>query len=249
MYVDYWHFDQDQIAAYASPTSLTMPWEILAAMDDLVFNQRRAAYSDTAAARYDVPWLSLVLTRDAKSVDRTLRQFAGRHTMPAGVFQMGSRTLVTQDEADARYQAAHDWFDQYGHLVISNGPFFLARYDPPAQFAELDAFRDPTYPFTARDFDLGPSPTLSIDPIEGATAGIGQEVSIPVTVQGQGTLALQYLLLDPASGQVVQKGIGHSRHATRGVHGDPGGRCDHGPVPWAVPAGPGRVERRHGAHQ
>ena len=84
--------------------------------------------------------------------------------MPAGVFQMGGRTLVTQDEADARYQAAQDWFDQYGHLVISNGPFFLARYDPPAQFAELDAFRDPTYPFTAADFDLGPSPTLSIDP-------------------------------------------------------------------------------------
>jgi len=113
---------------------------------------------------------------------------------------------VTQDEADARYQAAHDWFDQYGHLVISNGPFFLARYDPPAQFAELDAFRDPTYPFTAADFDLGPSPTLAIDPIEGATAGIGQEASIPVTIQGPGTLALQYLLLDPATGAVVQKG-------------------------------------------
>ncbi len=27
VYVDYWHFDQDQIAAYASPTSLSMPWE------------------------------------------------------------------------------------------------------------------------------------------------------------------------------------------------------------------------------
>ncbi len=206
VYVDYWHFDQDQIAAYASPTSLSMPWEVLAAMDDLVFGQRRAAYTDTAAARYDVPWLSLVMTRDAKLVDRTLRQFSGRHTMPAGVFQMGSRTLVTQDEADARYQAAHDWFDQYGHLVISNGPFLLARYDPPAQFAELDAFRDPTYPFTAADFDLGPSPTLSIDAIDGATAGIGQEASIPVTVEGPGTLALRYLLLDPGTGTIVQSG-------------------------------------------
>ena len=109
VYVDYWHFDQDQIAAYASPTSMAMPWEILAAMDDLVFGQRRAAYSDTAAARYDVPWLSLVMTRDAKLVDRTLRQFAGRHTMPAGVFQMGSRTLVAAaaagEESHGKYMA------------------------------------------------------------------------------------------------------------------------------------------------
>lgn len=206
VYVDYWHFDQDQIAAYASPTSLSMPWEILAAMDDLVFDQRRAAYSDTAAARYDVPWLSLVMSRDARLVDRTLRQFGQRHTIPSGVFQMGGRSLVTTDEADARYQAAQDWFDQYDHLVISNGPFFLARYDPPAQFAELDAFRDPTYPFTAADFDLGPPPVLSIDPVDGATAGLGEDVSLDVSVQGPGTVALRYLLIDPATGAVVQEG-------------------------------------------
>ena len=51
-----------------------MPWEVKAAMDDLVFEQRRAAYSDTAASRYSVPWLSLVLRRDAGLVDRTLRE-------------------------------------------------------------------------------------------------------------------------------------------------------------------------------
>ena len=55
VYVDYWHFDEDQIAAYASPTSFSMPWEVLAAMDDLVFEQRRAAYSDTAHAATTCP--------------------------------------------------------------------------------------------------------------------------------------------------------------------------------------------------
>jgi peptide/nickel transport system substrate-binding protein len=83
VFVDYWHFDSDHIAAYASPASFDMPWEVKAAMDDLVFEQRRAAYSDTAASRYSVPWLSLVLERDAGLVDRTLRAFERDEVVPS----------------------------------------------------------------------------------------------------------------------------------------------------------------------
>src|SRR5690606_2647030 len=120
VYVDFWHFEEDLIASYAVPAGLSMPWELLAAMDDLVFAQRRAAYSDTAAARFNVPWLSPVLDRHAQWVDRTINQFRLRRTTPDRVFQVGGRSLVTTDRALARYQAALDWFDDYGHLVISN---------------------------------------------------------------------------------------------------------------------------------
>ena len=92
---------------------------------------------------------------DATLVNRTLKQMELQKTVPAGVFDIGGKSLVSADDAVARYQAAEQWFDTYGHLVISNGPFFLAKYDAAAQFAEMDAFRDPTYPFTASDFDLG----------------------------------------------------------------------------------------------
>jgi peptide/nickel transport system substrate-binding protein len=204
VYVDYWHFDEGQIAAYASPTGFGMPWEVLAAMDKLVFEERRAAYSDTAAARYSVPWLSLVMRSDANLVDRSLRQMEG--SIPAGVFQFGDRSLVTQEEADARYQAARDWHDEHDHLVISQGPYELTRFDAPAQFAQLDAFRDPAYPFTASDFTLGPPPQLTIEPPEDTLIGAGQAAAIPVTVTGDGTLALRYLLLDPSTGAVVQQG-------------------------------------------
>jgi peptide/nickel transport system substrate-binding protein len=206
VYVDYWHFDDNQIAAYANPTGFGMPWVVLAAMDDLVFDQRRAAYSDTAAARYSVPWLSLVQSRDAGMVDRTMRQMQGRGQMPKGVFDFGGKTLVTQDEADAGFKAAHDWLDKYGHLVISQGPYFMSKFDPPAQFAQLDAFRDPSYPFTASDFTLGAAPQLSIVAPESPTIGIGQPAAIDVTVQGDGTLALDYLLIDPSNGTVMAKG-------------------------------------------
>ncbi len=204
VYVDYWHFDEGQIAGYASPTGFGMPWEVLAAMDRLVFDERRAAYSDTAAARYSVPWLSLVMRSDANLVDRTLRQMEGE--IPAGVFEFGDRTLVTQEEADARYEAAQEWRDQYDHLVISQGPYVLTRFDAPAQFAQLDAFRDEAYPFTAADFTLGPPPQLAIEPPSQTLIGAGQAAEIPVTVTGEGTLALTYLLLDPATGTVVQQG-------------------------------------------
>ena len=82
VYVDYWHFVDDYIAEYAVPGSMTMPWEVLAAMDDVVFDQRRAAYSDTSAQRFGVPWLSLVQDRDARTVDRTLSQFEREGFVP-----------------------------------------------------------------------------------------------------------------------------------------------------------------------
>ena len=86
VYVDFWHFEENYIASYASPSSVSMPWEMLAAMDDLVFEQRRAAYSDTAASRFDVPWISLVQDRDARLVRTTLLGFQREGKVPEGVF-------------------------------------------------------------------------------------------------------------------------------------------------------------------
>jgi peptide/nickel transport system substrate-binding protein len=206
VYVDFWHFESDSIASYASPASFGMPWEVLAAMDDLVFAQRRAAYSDTAAARFNVPWLSLVMSRDARLVERSLRQFSSRGTVPEGVFEFGDRSLVSSEEASARYDAALDWFAQRGHLVISNGPFWLARYDPPAQFAELRAWRDETYPFRPGDRYLGSALPLTIGSVPEATLRIGQESSVSVPLEGPGVLSLRYLLQDAATAEIVAGG-------------------------------------------
>ena len=178
VYVDFWHFEESQIGSYATPTGLSMPWELLAAMDDLVFEQRRAAYSDTAAGRFNVPWLSLVMKRDAGAVERTLKSFLSKATLPASVFTVANIALVSPEEAMARYEAAVAWFDTYEHLVIANGPFFLARYDPPAQFAELHAFRDPSYPFKPGDWYLGEAPRIEIVAVDEDAVSIGQAADI-----------------------------------------------------------------------
>ena len=206
VYVDFWHFDESQIAAYASPTGLSMPWELLAAMDELVFEQRRAAYSDTAAARFNVSWLSLVMERDARLVVGTLREFTSDGVLPEAVFTMGGRSLVTAQEAEDRYEAAVGWFDQHGLLVISNGPFMLTRYDPPAQFAELQAYRDPTYPYRPGDWFFGSPPTLEIERVTSEPITAGQAGEVTVEVEGPGELGLRYVLLDPAQGRVVDSG-------------------------------------------
>lgn len=206
VYVDYWHFEENLIASYASPSGLSMPWELLAAMDDLVFSQRRGAYSDTAASRFNVPWISLVMDRDARLVQRTLRDFSRNRSVPDGYFNVGSRTLVSPRTARSRYASALDWFDERGNLVISNGPYVLWRYDPPAQYAELRAFRTSSYPFSPGDWYFGVPPTLSIAPPASVELAAGRENSFAVDVSGPGTLGLRYLLVDPATREVVASG-------------------------------------------
>lgn len=206
VYVDFWHFEPRYIAAYASPAGFAMPWELLFAMDDLVFAQRRAAYSDTAAARFGVPWLSLVLERDARLVERTLRQLLAQGALPRGVFQVGGRTLVSPEEARSRYQAALRWFQERRHLVVSNGPFLLARYDPAAQFAELWAFRDPGYPFRPGELQPGSPPELAIVRVEVPRVAPGRPASLRLGLRGPGQLEVRYLLVEPVGGRMVASG-------------------------------------------
>ena len=206
VYVDFWHFEENYIASYASPSSVSMPWEVLAAMDDLVFNQRRAAYSDTAAARFDVPWISLVQDRDGRLVRTTLLNFQRNGTVPESVFTVNGRSYVSAAEAQARYQAVIDWFGEHNLMVISNGPFMLTRYDPPAQFAELTANRHPDYPFSKGDFSFGEAELVRLSDTPTTPLQIGAANTLSVQVDGPGAVGLQYTLFDPAESKVLAMG-------------------------------------------
>ena len=206
VYVDFWHPEQRLIASYASPSSVSMPWEVLAALDELVFEERRAAYSDTAAARFNVPWISLVMQRDAALVQRTLQRLVSQGDPPSGVFELGGQSLVDGAQAASRYQAALDWFTEHGHLVISNGPFYLASYDPPAQLAELVAFRDDTYPFRPGDWHLGTPPLIDIGQVEVGSVNAGASAEVDVSVNGPGELGVRFLVVDASTGEVVSSG-------------------------------------------
>jgi peptide/nickel transport system substrate-binding protein len=208
VYADFWHFDDNYIAAYATPSGVGTPWELLYTLDELVFKQRRAAYSDTAAARFNVPWISLVLDRDARLVRKAMLDLQRKKVFPEAVFTLpgADESLIDVKAAEARYKATLDWFSQYGHLIISNGPFFLARYDPPAQFAELDAFRDPTYPFTAADLYRGAPQLIEFGEINAESIVLGEAYEATFTLDGPGKLALRYLLVDAATDAIITQG-------------------------------------------
>ena len=204
---------------------------------------------DTAASRQNVPWLSLVMTRDAKLVDRTMRELGLKKTIPAGYFQVGDRTLVTEDEAAARYEAARAFFDEHGHYVISSAArtcwTATTRRRSTRSWARSATRRIPSRP---TDFQLGDPPTLAIADPALDPVGMGVDASIPVTVEGPGTLALKYLLVDPATGQVVVSGDA-TPGATAGTFTvDIGADVTGTLFPGLYRAGPGRQQRPGRAH-
>ncbi len=146
------------------------------------------------------------MDRDSRLVERTLKSFRTRVELPDGVFDFGGTNLVTRGDATERYRAALEWFDEREHMVISNGPFLLSRYDPPAQFAELSAFREPNYPFRPGDWSYGEPPTLVIEAIDKVTLAAGGATEIEVVVNGPGSLGVRFLLIDPVEGEIVVQG-------------------------------------------
>ena len=215
VYVDFWHFVDNYIAQYASISGISMPWEVLAAMDDLVFQQGTVAYSDTAAARFNLDPISLVLDRFARLTRNALRDFDETNFLPENVFTVGGDSLVNEAEATARYGAARDWFAQKGHMVISNGPYLLETFDSSAQFAQIKAFRDPGYPFQPGDLYYGKPPTLQIASVEGAFMEEGADMVTVVELEGPGNMAVQYILQEPATGEIIRSGLAEALASNR----------------------------------
>ncbi len=214
VYVDFWHFEEDYIAAYATPSGAGTPWELLYALDELVFTQRRGAFSATTAARFKVPWISLVLDRDARLVRRVVQELARKQQIPKAALTLpGAREpLVDQTQATEAYAAVLDWFKAKGHMVIGNGPYYLERYDPGAQYAELTAFRHENYPFTPADLYVGEPELVSFKDIQVEDLFVGEEYEVVMDLEGPGEIAVLYILKDASSGTVLFSG--HAEAAT-----------------------------------
>jgi hypothetical protein len=137
--------DEDDNALLAAPWS-SVPWHVLALMEAAV-ERNIAAFSAAEAARRGLPWLDLVRDKAQLAKLGTLvDEFARSGYRPTAV-----KSLVTPEAATLRWQALAKFLEENGHLLVTNGPYRLAKWSP--QTTVLAVMRDFSYPVGIGTFD------------------------------------------------------------------------------------------------
>ncbi len=204
VYLNYWHFDPNYIADFAAFT-LYNPAPIIFAADYLAFVKKTYALDETRARKENIPQLNLVLPNHAEDVKKALDEitydeYKGWFTLP------GKGPLMTADEWSERISLAKKWIDTYHNAWISDGPFKLVKFDKDAQMLELEAFRDPTYPFGPTDWVFGVPTPVTITAVRTPLVAPGREATIIVSVTGPSPLHVKYVLRDPTTNKVLDIG-------------------------------------------
>jgi hypothetical protein len=133
-------------AAPVAPPWSDVPWHVIALMEEAVA-RGFAAFSEPEARRRGVPWLDLA--RDAPLQERLaglVDEFARDGFVPAPL-----ESLVTTEQARARWQALAAFHAEHGHFLVTNGPYALTSWSPEATV--LEVFRDVSYPLGVGSFD------------------------------------------------------------------------------------------------
>ncbi|MCV0431630.1 ABC transporter substrate-binding protein [Nitrosopumilus sp.] len=184
VYVDYWHFDEGEIAEWAVLWS-TVPWEITAAMENSVIDGK-ASFSRSGATNKNVNWLSLIIPKDANMLKNYLEEFKQKNYIPRALKEGNS----SQDYYDKRYDASIKWIQTKKHAVISNGPFYLESYSPESRTIKVTSFEDSTYPFKKGEwskFENTPFPSIEKIFMDNAIQR-GKEITISIETKNSDEL-------------------------------------------------------------
>ena len=132
----------------------TFPLEVMAAMEYCVLYKGPVSGETYGWFEGDAGrWIDALDPDHLTDITAALEQKVetGEYMPPylAATYDLAKKYPVigSVDLADAAKKALN-FYKEYGHLVISNGPFYIAKYNPTELYLELKAFRDPTYPFT-----------------------------------------------------------------------------------------------------
>ncbi len=157
VYVDYWHFDEGEIADWAVLWN-SMPWEISSAMEKAVMDGK-VSFSRSGATSKNVNWLSLIIPTDANLIKDYLQEFKVSNYIPASLKENYQNSQYFQN----RYNSSIKWIEANNHAVISNGPFYLKSYSPESRTITVSAFNDDSYPFKIgkwAEFEKAELPTI-----------------------------------------------------------------------------------------
>ena len=190
VYVNYWHFNENEIAEWAAIWS-PVPWEITAAMEKAVMDGK-VSFSRSGATSKSVNWLSLIVPNDAQIIKEYLKEFRENEFIPNSLKQSQKQ----QQYFDDRFDSSINWIEKKNHAVISNGPFYLETYSPESRTIQVKAFEDNSYPFeigTWSKFESIQFPNIKKINMQKI---IQQGESIQINIETEGVTSLLYFILD-----------------------------------------------------
>jgi peptide/nickel transport system substrate-binding protein len=203
-YVDYWHYDDKEIADFAAVWA-GEPWEITAATERLV-QDGKVAYSRGEATAKNVEWLDMIVPEHARMIKEELQEMKKESYVPAAL-----KGTVSAADAKKRYDASIKWIDVHKSAVISNGPFYLDSYNIAGRTITVKAFRDASYPFKVGEFSAYEKPKLAkiVKAEIPRTVKAGKAATATITLQVDGKPSndaeVSYFVSNKA-GNVVIKG-------------------------------------------
>ncbi|AEA12669.1 oligopeptide ABC transporter, substrate-binding protein [Thermoproteus uzoniensis 768-20] len=216
VYSNYWFPDPNIVGSYYAPGYIwSIPWELYAAMFQAM-KDGKLALTSSEAQSMKIPTADLTASDSAKILAGYLQQWS----QTGFIWDNGSWACVpglgcvlNSTEAVQDYQDALSFYNQYGHLFISNGPYILkSLVSVTPQSAVLVLWSG--YPFSysywySELYGTLPSvpsnPLASVVSVTPTTLVAGQSNTITVTVQGVG-LPRAYVYVTNPQGQVVYSG-------------------------------------------
>ena len=182
-----------------------MPWHVVtmgikAEAEDLI------AFSADKAEELDVEWMNYLGGPSLAILDGVLEDAIDKTYIP---FKDFGGNYITAAEASARYQNLADWYKNYGHFWVANGPFYLDHVDFVGHSAIIKAYRDYTY--KADRWSLlakPPIPESSAEVPENVIPGFGAVFTLDLSYGGnpypnESVDFVKYLVLDSSGGLIT----------------------------------------------
>jgi hypothetical protein len=204
-YLDIAPGDPDWNAVVAPPWS-TLPWHVLALMEEAV-SRGWAAFSESEAGRRGIPWLDLVRSPELSAKLASLvAEFDRAAFRPDAL-----HGHVTEEEARRRWRALAAFYQASGHLLVTNGPYKLKAWTP--QHAILEAFRDLTYPLGVGSYDAYAIPRRGFITKVGRRDGrLTISGDIEVVEKFQRSYRLVRMALDTVPGAMLRRAAPECRY-------------------------------------
>lgn len=200
VYVDFWHFDESEIADWGG-VWVVMPWEVMAAMEQAVIDGK-TSFSRTDSQAKNLSWLSMIIPNDAALIRQYLEEFSKSNMVHPALASFPNSDQYYK----SRYDSAIQWIAQKNHAIISNGPFYFDSYSPEARVITIKAFDDPTYPFGAgywEKFENVSLPKISQITVPDRIIR-GDTLDIPIKTKDATQL---YYFVSDASGNQIDDGL------------------------------------------